>query len=169
MPSAELDRLVASGVLTHEAPILEEFDGLVRHASATLNDSKNPALASESRFQLAYGAAHSLSLAALRWHGYRPRNRQIVFQALALTLGTPAAVWRTLSKSHELRNRHEYEGEAVVDETVGARSGKPTFLYERWTSLDAAGPPPVDPSFVVPMTSHLHLVIETPIPNSRKG
>ncbi|MCA1732522.1 MAG: hypothetical protein LC732_02850 [Acidobacteria bacterium] len=118
MPSPELDRLVTTGVLAHEAPIREEFEGLVRQAAATLNDSKNLALATESRFQLAYGAAHSLSLAALRWHGYRPRNRQVVFQALAHTLGTPAAVWRTLAKSHELRNRHEYEGGAVSDERL---------------------------------------------------
>lgn len=89
MPSPELERLVTSGVLIHEPPIREEFEGLVRQASATLNDSKNPDLSAESRFQLAYGAAHSLSLAALRWHGYRSRNRQIVFQALAHTRGTP--------------------------------------------------------------------------------
>jgi hypothetical protein len=41
----------------------------------------------ESRFDLAYNAAHALCLAALRWHGYRPTNRYIVFQGLPHTLG----------------------------------------------------------------------------------
>jgi type I restriction enzyme M protein len=36
-------------------------------------------LALESRFDLAYDAAHALSFAALRWHGYRSGNRYIVW------------------------------------------------------------------------------------------
>ena len=118
MPSPELDRLVAINLLQHEAPIREEFDGLVREAALTLADAKKEDLSPESRFRLAYGAVHSLALAALRWHGYRPRNRQVVFQALVHTLGTPGPVWRMLSKSHELRNRQEYEGVGEVDERL---------------------------------------------------
>ena len=41
----------------------------------------------ESRFDLAYGAAHALCLAALRHHGYRASKRYIVFQILPDTLG----------------------------------------------------------------------------------
>lgn len=40
MPLPELDRLVTTGLLSHEPPIREEFDGLVRQAAVTLNDSK---------------------------------------------------------------------------------------------------------------------------------
>src|SRR5687768_7568398 len=72
-------------------------------------------LSLESRFRLAYAAAHSLALAALRWHGYRPRNRQIVFQALAHTLGTPTPTWKLLSQAHARRNRVDYEGTSEVD------------------------------------------------------
>jgi len=115
MPSPELDRLVAINLLQHETPIHEEFEGLMREAALTLADAKNEDLSPESRFRLAYGAVHSLALAALRWHGYRPRNRQIVFQALAHTLGTPAPIWKMLAKSHEQRNRKEYEGLGEVD------------------------------------------------------
>ena len=119
MPSPELDRLVDSRLLEREPPIREEFEGLVRHASATLVDARNESLSLESRFQLAYGTAHSIALAALRWHGYRPRNnRQIVFQALAHTMNTPASIWRLLARSHEQRNRLEYEGLGEVDETL---------------------------------------------------
>jgi hypothetical protein len=118
MPSPELDRLVASGVLEYEAPIRAEFEGFPRHASLTLADAQNERLALESRFTLAHGAVHSIALAALRWHGYRPRNRQIVFQALAHTMKAPAPVWRTLARSHEQRNKREYEGVGQIDERL---------------------------------------------------
>jgi hypothetical protein len=115
MPSVELDRLVSINILSHEAPIRAEFQGLVEDAAATLTDAQNETLSPESRFRLAYGAVHSIALAALRWHGYRPRNnRQIVFQALAHTLQVPAPVWRMLAQSHEQRNRREYEGRGAA-------------------------------------------------------
>ncbi len=50
-------------------------------------DAANTSLSLEGRFDLAYNAAHSLSLAALRWHGYRASNRYIVFQVLPHTHG----------------------------------------------------------------------------------
>ena len=118
MPSDELDRLVSINVLAAEAPIRAEFQGLVADAAATLSDAQNESLSLEGRFRLAYGAVHSIALAALRWHGYRPRNRQIVFQALAHTLRVPAPVWRMLSRAHEQRNKREYEGTGDIDERL---------------------------------------------------
>jgi hypothetical protein len=41
-------------------------------ALARLTDSAKNSNSLESRFDLAYNAAHALCLAALRWHGYRP-------------------------------------------------------------------------------------------------
>jgi hypothetical protein len=72
-------------------------------------------LAPESQFDLAYNAAHSLSLAALRWHGYRSTKRYVVFQSLEHTLGLPSAIWRVLDKAHQLRNLAEYEGEVEIE------------------------------------------------------
>ena len=116
MPFPNLDRLVGTGVLHAEPPSQDEFAGLLRSGLARLTDAANMALAIESRFDLAYNAAHALSLAALRWHGYRPANkRYIVFQALPDTLGLGAEVWRVLAKAHDLRNRSEYEGDQGVD------------------------------------------------------
>lgn len=115
MPSPELERLVTIGLLAREAPIRAEFEALVREASLTLRDAQNEALSLESRFHLAYDAVHSIALAALRWHGYRPRNRQVVFQALAHTLQTPASIWKLLSRSHQERNKREYEGAGQID------------------------------------------------------
>jgi hypothetical protein len=118
MPSPELERLVTAGLLEREPPIRSEFKGLRAQAASTLADAQNSELSQESRFALAYNAVHAIALAALRWHGYRPRNRQVVFQALAHTLQTPPAVWRTLSRNHDARNRFEYEGLIDIDERL---------------------------------------------------
>ena len=87
MPQA-LDNLCGpSKPLKAEAPDVNEITGLLRTGVARLNDASNATLAMESRFDLAYNAAHALCLAALRRSGYRPGNRYIVFQVLPHTLG----------------------------------------------------------------------------------
>jgi hypothetical protein len=117
MPSPNLDRLCGAGVLHAEPPAADEFAGLLRSGLARLHDAGNLALALESRFDLAYNAAHALCLAALRWHGYRPANKRfIVFQALPDTLGLGPEVWRVLAKGHDQRNLGEYEGHLDIDD-----------------------------------------------------
>jgi hypothetical protein len=105
-------------VLAKEAPDAKEFGGLVRSGLARLKDAENDTNSLESRFELAYGAAHALCLAALRHHGYRPSKRYIVFQLLPDTLGLGTEVWRVLSKCHDMRNRTEYEGALDLDERL---------------------------------------------------
>ena len=90
--------------LRAEPPDANEFAGLQRMGLARLHDAQTAGLALESRFDLAYNAAHALCLAALRWHGYRSGNRFIVFQLLPHTLGLGPEVWRVLSKCHDARN-----------------------------------------------------------------
>src|SRR5688500_12709374 len=118
LTSAELENLVKIGKLKREPPSAQEIDGLVRSGAARLADAANPSLAPESRFDLAYNAAHALSLAALRRAGYRSDNRYVVFQALTATLGIPPATWRVLAQAHEHRNRIEYEGAIEIDERL---------------------------------------------------
>ncbi len=114
-----LENLAGPGkVLAKEAPDAKEFDGLVRSGLARLRDAENDANSLESRFDLAYGAAHALCLAALRHHGFRPSKRYIVFQVLPATLGLGPEVWRVLSKCHDTRNRTEYEGALDVDDRL---------------------------------------------------
>ena len=115
MSSAELERLVGIGKLKYEPPARAELEGLVASAVARLEDARNESLSVVSRFELAYSAAHSLALAALRWHGYRSENRYLVFQTLAHTLGSPAPSWRLLARCHERRNRVEYEGDQEIE------------------------------------------------------
>jgi len=104
--------------LRKEALDAKELAGLVRSGLRRLADAERQANSMESRFDLAYNAAHALCLAALRRSGYRATNRYIVFQALPHTLGVGPEVWRVLSRCHELRNRGEYEGDLYVDERL---------------------------------------------------
>lgn len=104
--------------LRAEPPDKREFEGLIRSGHARLRDALNESLSIESRFDLAYNAAHAFCLAALRWHGYRSSNRYVVFQLLPHTLDLGPAVWRVLDKCHNIRNLGEYEGELSVDERI---------------------------------------------------
>ena len=115
MPSP-LEHLAGTGKpLLAEAPDAVEVAGLLRSGRARLTDARNAALSLESRFDLAYNAAHALCLAALRRHGFRARHRYIVFQVLPHTLGLGPEVWRVLAKAHDLRNLAEYEGHVDAD------------------------------------------------------
>jgi hypothetical protein len=118
MSLSNLDNLIKTGKLKTEPFQQKEFTGLLMSGKVRLKDANNAALAPESRFDLAYNAAHSLALAALRWHGYRSDNRYIVFQALSHTIGAGPELWRVLAKCHDLRNLAEYEGTLEVDEQI---------------------------------------------------
>ncbi len=118
--TASLDNLVRTGQLKREPAAQTELDGLIRSGLARLEDAQNTALSLDGRFDLAYNAAHALSLAALRWHGYRSENRYLVFQTLAHTVKLPSEQWRVLDTAHRKRNRIEYEGVADLDEQLVA-------------------------------------------------
>lgn len=106
--------------LTAEPPDAKEFAGLKSSGNTRLVDAGVAGLALESRFDLAYSAAHALCLAALRHGGFRPQHRYIVFQVLPHTLGLGPEVWRVLAKCHELRNLGEYEGDLNISERLVA-------------------------------------------------
>lgn len=117
--TSSLDNLCGPGKsLAVEPPDAKEFAGLKRSGLARLQDAAHTELSLEGRFDLAYNAAHALCLAALRWHGYRPVNRYIVFQVLPHTLELGPEVWRVLAKCHDVRNLGEYEGDLNVDERL---------------------------------------------------
>ena len=115
MTSQNLENLVRIGKLKAEPSAQGEFNGLVSSARTRLVDARNETLAVESRFDLAYNAAHALSLAALRWNGYRSNNRYLVFQALEHTVKLGATDRRLLSHCHNRRNVIEYEGSLFED------------------------------------------------------
>jgi hypothetical protein len=113
-----LDNLVQIRQLKAEAPAQTEIDGLVRSGSARLKDAQSLDLSLDSRFDLAYNAAHAFSLAALRWHGYRSENRFTVFQCPQHTVSLPPEQWRVLDQAHRKRNLAEYEGHADIDRSL---------------------------------------------------
>lgn len=115
---AELENLVRIHQLKKEAFSLPEFQGLVRSGTIRLKDATNNKLSPESQFDLAYNAAHALSLAALRWHGYRSENRYIVFQCLQHTIRLSAVEWRILDIAHRKRNLAEYEGDLDIEKSL---------------------------------------------------
>lgn len=81
MANDKLENLARIGQLKPESASEEEIAGLQRSGAVRLKDAKNAELSKESRFDLAYNAAHALSLAALRRAGYRSGN------------GRPGACW----------------------------------------------------------------------------
>ena len=117
--TSPLENLAGTGkTLAVEPTNAAEFEGLLRSGRARLVDARNTSLALESRFDLAYNAAHAFCLAALRRQGYRARHRYIVFQVLPHTLALGPEVWRVLDKCHHMRNVAEYEGGLDVDERI---------------------------------------------------
>lgn len=118
MTHEKLDNLVTIGQLKVEDSSEAEVTGLIQSGVARLEDARNTALNIESRFDLAYNAAHALSLAALRRMGYRSQSRYIVFQCLRYTLDLPNEQWRVLDQAHRKRNIAEYEGDIDVDEAL---------------------------------------------------
>lgn len=106
----KLDNLVRIKALKAEPPDQREFDGMVASAKRRLKDAQIAGLSDEGRFSLVYGAAHAISLAAMRWHGYRSDKRYLVFQCLQQTIGLDGVKWRVLDQCHRVRNLAEYEG-----------------------------------------------------------
>ncbi len=118
MDHSRLDNLVRIGYLKQESADESEIAGLIQSGEVRLADAGNAELSLDSRFDLAYNAAHAVSLAALRRQGYRPENRYLVFQCLEATLGLPVEQWRVLDDAHRRRNNAEYEGIIEIEETL---------------------------------------------------
>lgn len=118
MGKQELDNLVKINRLKTEPASRAEFEGMVASARVRLADAQNESIDPDSQFDLAYGAAHRLALAALRLHGYRSDNRITVFQTLVHTLGTDSADVQIFLRAHNERNLAEYEGRIEIDERL---------------------------------------------------
>lgn len=111
----QLENLAKIGKLKRQPVNEQEISGLWRSGIVRFADAQRPDLSLESRFDLAYNAAHSLALAALRREGYRSESRYLVFQSLVHTLGLPAEQCRVLDHAHRKRNLAEYEGVLDLD------------------------------------------------------
>ena len=118
MTLENLQNLQKTGSLKAEPADQQEFDSMLSSAKRRLRDIGVPGISEEGRFLFAYSAAHTLALAAMRWHGYRSDNRYLVFQCLQHTVGFTKAKWRVLDKCHRQRNLAEYEGYLDVSDQL---------------------------------------------------
>src|ERR1700740_1323752 len=66
MTIPELENLVRVGQIKSEPCAQSELDGLLAAGRTSMVDARNEELAPQSRFSLAYNAAHAFALAALR-------------------------------------------------------------------------------------------------------
>ncbi len=115
MAHDELDNLVRIRQLSVGDATESEIRNLIERGLKKLRDSKRVELDPESQFDLVYNAAHALSLAALRFAGYRSENRYTVFQCTQHTIDLEPEFWRVLDGAHRDRNIAEYEGDLIVD------------------------------------------------------
>jgi hypothetical protein len=90
---------------------------MVNGARKRLADAQNEDLAAESRFDLAYGAAHGFALAAPEG---LPFGKPLYgFSGASHTVdGLDPVALRIFAKSHSERNLAEYEGRTEVDERL---------------------------------------------------
>ena len=116
--TSPLDNLVSTGKLKSEPAVQSEIEGLLRSGAVRVADAEKDSNSLESRFDLAYNAAHAFSLAALRHRGYRSDSRYLVFQVLPHTVGLSNTEWRVLDTAHRKRNLTEYEGTSDIDEAL---------------------------------------------------
>jgi hypothetical protein len=110
---SNLENLARAKQLNAEPPEAREIANLLSAAERLLADARNADIGAESRFVLAYNAAHSLALAALRSAGFRPSSaghRRILFQTLEFTADAPSKLRLALAQYHDRRNKVEYEG-----------------------------------------------------------
>ncbi len=114
--SAALANLAQINKLKREPPNRDECTSMLRSARVRLHDARQVTLSMESRFDLAYNAAHAAALTALRFHGYRSDSRYLVFQCLAHTVNWCPEQWLILDQAHNKRNLFEYEGDLDVTE-----------------------------------------------------
>ena len=133
--SASLQRLADTGRLKAEPAADAEIAGLLGVAATSLADARRPGLSVQGKFQLAYGAAHALALAALRAQGWRPArgegHRAVVFQVLPHTADAPPELWVPLDKAHRKRNDLEYNAVAAFSK------GEADTLLELAVTLQA--------------------------------
>ncbi len=142
MGKQELDNLVKIRRLKVEPPTRSEYTGMVASARRRLIDAQNKDLDPDSQFDLAYGAAHRLALAALRREGYRSEDRITVFQTLVHTLGTERSHIQTFLKAHNERNLAEYQGRMEIDAKLLADLLRSTKALE--TAVGKLAPPAED-------------------------
>jgi len=120
-----LENLLKIGQLKEHPPDAGEIQRLLAAARRNLSDARVTAISPETRFDAASRAIMQVSLAAVMARGYRPAtnqpgHHQTVIQALALTIGLPAARVTLVDALRRKRNLSDYTGEDIDDSSADA-------------------------------------------------
>jgi hypothetical protein len=143
MTSSLLERLARSSALLAEPSTPREVETLLCIAKNLLVDSKRTEISSESRFRLAYDAAHAYASIALRLHGYRAENRHLVFRSLEQTVGLTPMQCRLFSLCYERRRTAQPEASPEIEEMLlRGLTRAVEDLAERVSSLKSSSVPP---------------------------
>lgn len=104
-------------MLKHHEPSVDEVKQHLDNASNLLKDAKKRDVSPIGRFETANIAAHALLTAAMKMYGYRPEDarghRNILYQLHKDLIPGAANAANALERALNLRNRSEYDGEAV--------------------------------------------------------
>lgn len=125
-----LANLESTGHLHSHELDLAEVEQHVLVADEHLTDAQRTANSFATRFSIANTAGHALLMAAVKMHGYRPStgkgHRSVLYQILDQLLPGAASEKETLLRSHNKRNKTEYDGDPAdftqgqVDDLIDA-------------------------------------------------
>jgi hypothetical protein len=116
MASPNLEGLARDGELQRVAAAPPEIRRLLDRAAGLLLDSRRQSLATESRVSLVCEAAFAVASAALARRGYRTINRDLAFQCLEHTAGSPPAELAVLAMLLQRYRRAERDGSAEAED-----------------------------------------------------
>ena len=148
---SQLEGYEKTGLLARHAATTAEIKRHIETANAWLTDAQKVQNSPETHFSVANSARHALLMAAIKMQGFRPTSgkghRQILYQLLDTLLPAAAAAKKTLSNSHNTRNRAEYDGDDMdvtqgqTDDIVDAVKNvlqEVTHLFKRYQTAQAA-------------------------------
>jgi len=128
--SERLLALEEIGQVNAHAASVVEIQQHVDDARDLLADASRKSNTLRGRFGNANSAAHTLLMAGIKMHGYRPTgergHRYILYELLDALLPAATGAKAVLSRAHKLRNRSEYDGDPIdvtqslVDDLVRA-------------------------------------------------
>jgi hypothetical protein len=150
---ANLLNLVASGVLQHHAPSLEEINTHLGQARDAIHDAGLKETSASGKFKNLYDAGHQLALAAFKISGYRAGasqgHRSGLFSSLEHAVPATEKDQPVFDKAHRDRNNAEYNGVPVsysaseldaLSAAVSNLQDEVDLMFRQWKKARPSGP-----------------------------
>jgi hypothetical protein len=138
-----LANLLKIGQLKEHPRDPKEIHRILTAARRSLADARVAGLSAESRLDLAYRVITQVGLAALMARGFRPDTNRpghhvTIIRTLSLTLGVEGRRITLLDTFRRKRNRADYEGYDIDDDSAAACVEEAARLLRQ--ALAALGP-----------------------------